>query len=262
LGLSLFIGTIILLIISFVKTRRLVAKLDLYKLHHNYELNKQMIIRNTLIGGVSTIIFIGIAISIVFRTSFSIAVDNILETKALVPLVALERDFDSVIFIQFIAKNVNFEVTFIDYGGECTNELNKCTEYLKIYTDNIERKNEDKECRREAMDCIVSVSYAEFELVSTGSLTVQLDEYDSFSSDVSIAVSSYSSIPEEYSNITSHLQGDPGMYFRGSEASIFYLLITPSLFLSDSNKWEEESTGYHVSQMQDPDKGSQINYSE
>jgi hypothetical protein len=112
------------------------------------------------------------------------------------------------------------------------------------------------------MDCIVSVSYEEFELVSTGSVTIQLDEFDSFSSEVSIAVSSYSSIPEEYSNITSHLQGDPGMYFRGSEASIFYLLITPSLFLSDSNKWEEESTGYHVSQMQDPDKGSQINYSE
>lgn len=98
MGLSLFIGTIILLISSFVKTRRLVAKLDLYKLHHNYELNKQMIIRKTLIGGISTIIFIGIAISIVFRTSLSIAIDNILETKALVPLVALERDYDSVIY--------------------------------------------------------------------------------------------------------------------------------------------------------------------
>lgn len=144
----------------------------------------------------------------------------------------------------------------------CTNNSNKCTEYLKIYTDNIERKYEDKECRREGMDCIVNVSYTEFELVSTGSMIVELDEFDSFSSEISVTVSSYSSIAEEYSNITSNLQGNPGMYFRGSEASVFYLLITPSLFLSDSHKWEEESTGYHVSQIQDPDKGSQIYYSE
>jgi hypothetical protein len=52
------------------------------------------------------------------------------------------------------------------------------------------------------------------------------------------------------------------MYFRGSSPTVFRLLMTPSLFINDSGDWDNELKGYHISEVYEPNKGSQITYSE
>jgi septation ring formation regulator EzrA len=55
-----------------------------------------MYIRKTLIGGIFSIIFIFAALSVIFRMSFSYMIDNVIETKALVPYVAFEQEYENV----------------------------------------------------------------------------------------------------------------------------------------------------------------------
>jgi hypothetical protein len=38
--------------------------------------------------------------------------------------------------------------------------------------------------------------------------------------------------------------------------------MTPSIFRNDSGDWEDEIKGYHISQLQDPQKGSEVYYPE
>jgi hypothetical protein len=58
-----------------------------------------MIKRKTLLGGVFTIIFVSISLSIMFKLKLSLAIDNTYETKALVPLVVLQESYEHVIYI-------------------------------------------------------------------------------------------------------------------------------------------------------------------
>jgi hypothetical protein len=55
---------------------------------------------------------------------------------------------------------------------------------------------------------------------------------------------------------------DKDYFFRGSNPTTFSYLMTPSLFKTDSNKWEDDQRGYHISIQEKPTKGSQINISE
>lgn len=88
----------IISLLSFSKTRRFVRKLDLYSLRHNYGDENAMYIRKTLIGGIFSIMFISVALSIVFRMTLTYVFDNIIETKALVPLIAFQNQYESVMF--------------------------------------------------------------------------------------------------------------------------------------------------------------------
>jgi hypothetical protein len=97
--LSVFSSLTIIILLSFEKTRKLIPSFDIYQFKHNYENNKKMIKRKTLFGGVFTLIFISIALSIIFKATLSLAIDNIHETKALVSLVALQERYENVIYI-------------------------------------------------------------------------------------------------------------------------------------------------------------------
>jgi hypothetical protein len=85
-------------LLPFVKTRQLIKKIDVYYRIHNYERDKYMVMRRTLIGGIASIIFIFLAISVVSKMSLTYILDNITETKTLVPIIALEQEYNAVIF--------------------------------------------------------------------------------------------------------------------------------------------------------------------
>lgn len=89
----------ILLLLGFYKTRKFATELDIYSVQHNYEDNKPMYIRKTILGGLFSIAFMFAAISILFKLSLNYALNNIDEKKALVPLVALEQEYKHVISI-------------------------------------------------------------------------------------------------------------------------------------------------------------------
>jgi hypothetical protein len=90
---------LILFLISSHNSKKLLASLDLYSLNHNYEVGKAMYIRKTLLGGLFSIIFIFISLSLVFSSTITFILDNIVETQTLVPLVTIEQDYKNVISI-------------------------------------------------------------------------------------------------------------------------------------------------------------------
>jgi hypothetical protein len=137
-----------------------------------------------------------------------------------------------------------------------------CTEYLNISFDNVNGKLVDLKCSMIGSDCYVNFSIRDFELTSLGSVNVELTEVDSYCSDISVKLQTSSSIPNELSTISTTIPKNANKYYRGSEGSTVTLLITPSLFISDTGDWASELKGYHVSQTQNPIKGTQISYTE
>jgi hypothetical protein len=112
------------------------------------------------------------------------------------------------------------------------------------------------------LDCYINFSIIDFELLSLGSVNVELYEVDSYCSEISVKVQTSSSIPNETSDMTTTIPKDFDKYYRGLEASIVSLLMTPSLFISDTGDWPSELKGYHISQTQDTIQGSQVSYTE
>jgi hypothetical protein len=93
-------STILLLIlISIPKTRKFLISIDYYSLQHNYQSNQPMVIRQTLFGGLATAVFLVVAISVSVSIGLSYGLDNILETKALVHLEALQQEYGTVTYI-------------------------------------------------------------------------------------------------------------------------------------------------------------------
>lgn len=60
-------------------------------------------------------------------------------------------------------------------------------------------------------------------------------------------VTSNSSIPDEVSKIGIGAEPETNKVFRGFQPSVFYVLMTPSIFTSTLPDYNSLSTGYHVS---------------
>ncbi len=110
--------------------------------------------------------------------------------------------------------------------------------------------------------CAVSFDIRHFELTDNGKVGLKLSQTQSLSSGISLEIQTSASIPDEISNISDRISSDKEYFFRGSIPTTFSYLMTPSLFKTDSNIWEDEQTGYHISIQKSPIKGSQANISE
>jgi hypothetical protein len=99
ISLGICYSALILLLIASYRTRRFLKNLDIYSNYHNYSNQKTMLIRRTIIGGIFSIAFALTSISVVSKLSTFYALENVIEGKALVPLIALEENYKSVIFI-------------------------------------------------------------------------------------------------------------------------------------------------------------------
>ena len=63
---------------------------DFYDEHHNHELHLPMILKKTAVGGFFTIVFAIVAMYFIFFAVIKFSVDNVTETKSLLPLVTIE----------------------------------------------------------------------------------------------------------------------------------------------------------------------------
>jgi hypothetical protein len=97
IGMIFLLCVFIITILSFSKTRYIIQELDLYSLRHNYDEGQAMYVRNTLFGGIFTIVFIFAGTAVVFNFLLSYYIDNIRETKGLIPLFSLEQEYKEVI---------------------------------------------------------------------------------------------------------------------------------------------------------------------
>lgn len=157
---------------------------------------------------------------------------------------------------------MHFEFTFANYGGDCVNERDECIKEIEFITDKIQGDISTPSCEQENSYCRVSYKCTNCELIGQGSFTLNMLEDKSYASDIYIKVRSSSSIPNEVSELKTAILGENDKYFRGSDPSVAYLLLTPSLFINDSGDWESELKGYHITLSKDSEKGSQIDYSE
>lgn len=80
------------------------------------------------------------------------------------------------------------------------------------------------------------------------------------SSKISVKIETSSSIPGQTSSIYSEITSQTKYFFRGPDPCIFKFLMIPSLFHSDTNTWEDDLTGYHISMLEKPTEGSQVEY--
>jgi hypothetical protein len=233
-------------LLLFSKTRSCLKNIDMYSQQHNHEENQPIYITKTLIGGIFTTGFLFAALAIIFNMFLSYAIDNIRETKGLVPLAALEQQYDNVIFIQFAADVAKFEVEFKAYGGECGSEEGVCTDDLYISMENIKGVRQNLKCKMDEANCKVSFIIQGFDLAENGVVNLKLTEAQSLCSGISLKVETSSSIPDEVSSILDVVWSDKDRFFRGSTPTTFSYLMTPSLFRTDSNISKDDLKGYHI----------------
>jgi hypothetical protein len=211
-----------------------------------------MYMRKNYTGGVFTAIGICLIVLLLLNSCLNYSYENISESKALVPRLALERKYS-----HFSAKEIIFEYTFRNYGGQCT-QLNKCTESLEILRDNLEGTLSQPKCQKLSNDCKIQFHCYDCELSNPGNLHLILSEDRSYATDIILNITASSSIPNQYSSFLSSTQTNQDKVLRGQDPTVFYYNFIPSLFLSDTRNSENELTGYHVSSMTDPQIGSSI----
>jgi hypothetical protein len=138
----------------------------------------------------------------------------------------------------------------------------ECSENITLDTSNIKGYIQDINCQLTESDCDVNFKIIYFELERSGSLTVQVNDQDSYCSGIHVKVQTSSSIPGEDSSIISYISSDKNKLFKGYDPTEVKLMMIPSVFSSHTEKHRSEATGYHISKVQNDVKGSQIDYTE
>ena len=78
-----------LVVLCIRSLRNKIELFDLYTKEHSDELLKPIILQKTFIGGLFSLIFLGAAIFVIGSTIMAYMMDNIIETKALMPVLVL-----------------------------------------------------------------------------------------------------------------------------------------------------------------------------
>lgn len=255
IAIGIFMAFVMMIVLSTKKCREKLSSIDIYSNLHNYIVGEAMYMQITFFGGLFTLFFITLALIIIGATIISYEISNIQETKSLVPLAILENEVSD-----FTADYIIVKVDFMRYGENCTSNITtkKCIPEIIISVSGVSNKEnsitceytKDKSCivQYTCKDCILDVG-AQMSLLMTGNL--------SYSAGIVVNVTSASSIPNAISSIVSDIYPNKDYVFIGSNSNEFYFTMTPSLFKSDSSKWENEATGYHVSSEKAPIIGSQ-----
>ncbi|CAG9326896.1 unnamed protein product [Blepharisma stoltei] len=248
----------VLVSIYFFRGIRLyLQKIDLYSDKHNYILDAPMKLMKTRMGGLFSIFFIILAIILIASDIITFEMANIEETKALVPLVTLQNE------ISVFTGYIRVYATFFRYGGECVTEKNTCQESISYNLYYITYDKLQVNCTKSSEnDCTISLACSNC-VVETGAyIQYNLLEVSSYTSAISVNVTSTSSIPNELSSINEVLVPNDNSVFRGYNPTQFFYTMTPSYFRSYVSDWTDKVTGYHVSVASSPVGGSQYTITE
>jgi hypothetical protein len=227
-------------------------KLDLYTLQHDDEKSDYIIKKKTKIGGLFTFFFIIGSLMITSSAVLTYSKSNIEETKGQVPLIIMESEVSS-----FVSKSLSFSLFLSAFGGQCINKT-ECADSIQQHLSNIKCFNTQKTCiLHNNKTCIIKVTCLDGEIKTGAQVNFNITGSLSYTSRIQLTLTASSSIPNEDSSVSSLLLPSSGYVFIGSNPSEFSFLVTPSLFQSESRKWESEITGYHISEKNSPVYGSQ-----
>ena len=249
LSVGLTIEFLILLSTYQEHTRKNLHIINIYKKLQDYEINKVMMLKYTLMGGIASLVLIGIAIIIIGTTFINYTDKNILETKSLVPKVVLDEEVDV-----FVSDKMIFVINFLRYADQCKS--------IEAYTTKLENSKRSSFSKMDLNTCTFTIELLNCTVEVGANIKVTSLETLSYASGIEVNVTTSSSIPNEIRSMLSKLIPDANKVFIGAEASSFYYLTTPSLFKSDPSDWESKLKGYNVSVSKVPTTGSQFTSSE
>ncbi|CAG9325015.1 lztr1_7 [Blepharisma stoltei] len=249
IAFGVFIGIICIVAVSFRSVRKHLHKLDLYDDKHDVELYQPIYKKQTSTGGFFSVAFILLSILFAIISILSYSYDNMTESKALAPLVSLVNTYST------FSGDIKIVTTFLYYGGFCTSN-NSCVNELSYQIENMKGKFHGPVCETQGADCKISFTCNDCILDTGASAYIILEELNSYSSAISVSVSSTSSIPNESSEVYKLLYpSDISQVFRSHTPSQFTFQMIPSVFLTDSSNWKDGETGYHVSMPVSPVEG-------
>ena len=249
-GLSMLF--LILISIFWEKLGQNLDAIDLYPALHNHFTKQHMFLNQTFLGGLFSLIFITAALILIGLSIITYELDNITEIKTLVPLVALQSEVS-----QFVASDATITVDFLVYGDSCGGDGN-CGSLISAYFQNVQSNSTVTSCVLIEKTCRVQVLCVSCVFQIGSSLSIVLGEELSYSTGISVNVSSASSIPGTRSAISTSAYPKTGYMFIGNVPTVFFFVLTPSLFESDVHMWPAKETGYHVAVEAATVEGSQF----
>ncbi|OMJ75090.1 hypothetical protein SteCoe_25868 [Stentor coeruleus] len=227
-----------------------IESIDLFVKKHPNDLGLPVVLRKTSLGGLFTIFFLLLTLATLIGSILTYHFDNITEIKSLIPSIMLNYDIKASFF--------KVESIFYTYGGVClVNEA--CHPNIKVAFQGLYFTKMIKTCTKIEEDtCKIVIEFSEFYVDSSQSyITLQLEEKNSYAGYFTINTTSSSSIPESFSSV--FIPVEPPSYeyiFKGSNPTLIYFKLIPSLFTSQSSRWKDLDTGYHLQSDKDITIGS------
>ena len=229
---------LIFFIVSILNKRvkEFLRVLDIYKSNHYFMIGEFKTLKKNRFGGFASIVFAMLAIILIVSAVLDYEYNNVNENKALLPLVILQNTVDN------FYGNISTEITFIDYGGECSNETD---ENPIIAFSNLEYSSFSVKMEKSGKDCKILLDLKQCEIETGAKINLKIPSYTSFCSSIGLDVNSTSSIEDKYSQVSEIVNSGDNVVFRGFKPSQFYIKAVPSLYQPEYNS--EDYTGYHVS---------------
>lgn len=237
LSVSLIALSILVLVLVWKKLNKKLKVIDLYTDKYNYLVDQPMMLKQTRLGGLLTLIFVFIAIYLLFNGMIQYIYRNTDIQTSLIPFISIEQEYKS------IKGQINIEITMHNYGGQCATSNSECiNESLKFQ--NLENFDPPT-CKKPLSNCIMQISSNDVEISADSSIEMTMKELSSYASYFTVNITSVTGIPDEISSIEIEIHPEnKEKVFRGTVPTILEVLLTPTIFKSE--KSNERGTGYHI----------------
>lgn len=247
--------------LSFKVLRNYLKQLDLFSTKHCYEEGEYVKITKNLIGGFFSLIFFSSVIIIVGYFISIFLYENLEEKKFLLPAEVISNEVSS------FKTDFEVEIRLKDYGGSCGAGIHiigyynpyNCGKYISIIPNGIVRDSEIIICE-DLQNGFCSVKYLcnNCEILSNAYIDLTLSESHTFSTGISVNITSDSSIPKFRSSSFSEVSASKNHFIIGPMFTEFYFTAIRSYFsISEANSAFTQ-TGYHVTTNKNPVLGSQF----
>jgi hypothetical protein len=237
------------------------SKLDLYSKLHSHFVDEPMVVRVTPLGGLFSVLFVLVALIFIYSTLIVFILDNIAETKALVPMVTLEEDFEKVMRRQ-ISADLTVNLRLDNYRSVCgPPEGGACSSEVYVTTAEVDADWIEVTCMHDEVTCTITWVCKNCVINTGASIEYNMQQLISLSDHIVANVTSSSSIPSESSSVEQAVSSAFDTVYRGPEFSQLYFEMTPSVrprqvFMTDSPQWNTDQTGYHVADTKVAVEGS------
>lgn len=216
-GISFFILSSFLVILFIFRSefREKIKEFDFFDTEHNKD-GEVMFKNKTIIGGLFSVFSLLGAGYLVFLSILTFSMDNVSETKSLVPYLTLINE------AQEIKSDITLVVAFHNYLDTCGNENNKCGEYIHVGI-----QNHEISCYKINKICYVSVKCKSCSIDGGSEILFSLSERFSYASAISANLTTDSSIPQQKSSYNLFIKPDSDKVLIGVFESKIYFALTP-----------------------------------